>query len=83
MYFIVEFEISNEVEIIPKEWIADGTKPQDAIDGSVKLVQFYWPPYLASKIANSVKNRIPAEVTWPVFNTRILGYAGKKLPKNC
>jgi len=76
MYFIVEFE-SNEVEIIPQEWIADGTALQDAIDKRAKFVKFYWPPYLASKIASSVKKRIPAEVDWQV-NTRILGHAGKK-----
>ncbi len=81
MYAIVEFSDSKDVAILPLNWIADATNKQDVASGKKKLVKFYWPTYARSttKMAKALRNCVSADVQWPVFNTRVLGTAGRHI----
>ena len=43
MYTIVEFK-NNETEMVPLNWIADGTPAAEIHAVSTKPVKYYWPP---------------------------------------
>ena len=46
VFVIVSFDETNEVDFVPVNWIADGTRVSEIgrLIKSRSLLEFYWPP---------------------------------------
>lgn len=74
MYAIVEFA-NNETEMVPLNWIADGTPAAEIHAGLTNPVKFYWPPSRSVQLmSKALKTRCMPETHWPTYDSvRIIG----------
>lgn len=81
MFVIVSFDETCEVDFVPVNWIADGTKVSDfsRLIQSRSAVKFYWPPTRsATSLSKAQAAGTEPEVHWATCWGRILGSAGRK-----
>lgn len=75
MYAIVEFSQTKEVAVVPLKWVAGEVNDDDLVADA--RVDVHWPPFKSTTMLdNAVKRCSSAQVSWPVWHSRILGTAG-------
>ena len=64
MYTIVEFKENKQVEYVPSSWM-------------IGFGETHWPQMKFAALRKAVSNLIHPDLSWPVYEVRVLGQAGE------
>ncbi len=88
MYLIVAFDDTEETDYLPLLWavdenIARGENPSNLEKTRANIV-IYWLPWKNfNRLVKAKKMCIEPQMTWPQYNARVLGTAGKHQITTC
>lgn len=69
MYKIVVFKEQNTVEYVPISWV-------------IGFDQCYWPKKKINVIKRLISEKVEPDESWPIYDIRLIGKAGKKFNLN-